>query len=85
MQVNTLKHSLPDRLISINDENLLERINQLIENADLEKTVVKVSKQQSKMLTDSEDDIKNGKLVSDEKLNEEEQRWLNGQYGLIQQ
>lgn len=85
MQVNTLTHSLPDRLISINDENLLERINQLIENADLEKTVVKVSKQQSKMLTDSEDDIKNGKLVSDEKLNEEEQRWLNGQYGLIQQ
>lgn len=78
MQIDTLKHSLPDWLISINDENLLERINRLIENAGLEKTVLKVSARQSKMLTDSEDEIQNGKLVSDEKLNEEEQRWLNG-------
>lgn len=78
MQIDTLKHNLFDRLISINDENLLERINRLIENTDLEKTVLKVSARQSKMLTDSEDDIQNGKLVSDEKLNEEKQRWLNG-------
>lgn len=37
MQVDILKHNLFDRLISINDKNILERINKLIENADLEK------------------------------------------------
>ncbi len=78
MQLHTLKNSLLDKLISIEDERLLEKVDLLIGEVDLEKKEFKVSKNQYEMLLKSESDIKEGKLVSDEALNDEEEKWLNG-------
>lgn len=76
MQVDNLKYRLLDKLISIQDINLLEKVNELIGNVDVNKPVFKVTPDQKNMLMKSEEDILNEDLISDEELNEEEDKWL---------
>ena len=77
MHGNNLKYDLLDKLISIDDEILLEKINDFIGSVDINKTVFKTTEDQKRMLSNSEGDIRNGNLISDEELNEEEDKWLN--------
>jgi hypothetical protein len=76
MQADNLKYSLLDKLISIHDDDLLKKIDDLIGNVDLEETPIKVSDAQRQMLTNSEQDILNNNLISDDDVNEEEEQWL---------
>ena len=78
MQANILKYQLLDKIISIQDIDLLEKVNELIGNVDLDKPIFQVTPAQRNMLMQSEEDILNGNLISDEELNEEEDKWLNG-------
>jgi len=78
MEVNHLKQSLLDKLISVDDENVLKQINALIGNVDIEKPVFKVSNRQKQLLEKSEGDIENGRLTTNEELNKDEEEWLNG-------
>jgi len=50
----------------------------LIGNVDIDKPVFKVSDAQRKMLLMSEEDIRKGNVISDDDLNAEEDKWLNG-------
>lgn len=77
MQVNDLKYNLIDKLISVRDLNILQKINDLIGNVDIDKPVFKVSDDQRQMLMKSEDICK-GNVISDDDLNAEEDKWLNG-------
>ena len=78
MQVNNLKYSLLDKLISIRDIKMLEKINDLIGSVDVNKPVFKITEGQKQMLISSEEDIRNGNLIDDADLNAEEDQWLNG-------
>ncbi|HEY8688064.1 MAG TPA: hypothetical protein VIM07_02435 [Chitinophagaceae bacterium] len=78
MEANNLRYSLLDKLISIRDHNVWQKINDLIGNIDIEKTEIKTTDAQKKMLMNSEDDIRNENIISDDELNEEENKWLNG-------
>jgi hypothetical protein len=78
MQVNDLKYNLIDKLISVRDLNILQKINDLIGNVDINKPVFKVSDAQRQMLMNSEEDIPKGNVISDDDLNAEEDKWLNG-------
>jgi len=78
MQVNNLRYSLLDKLISIKDISLLEKVNDLIGNVDVNKTIFKTADSQQQMLMKSEEDIRNGNILTDEALNDEEDQWLNG-------
>lgn len=78
MKSNNLKYELLDKLISIQDDSLLEKVNDLIGNVNINKSVFKTSIDQKKMLTKSEEDILNGDFITDEELNEDEEKWLNG-------
>ncbi|BAV05156.1 hypothetical protein SAMN05421788_1154 [Filimonas lacunae] len=78
MAVDPLTYNISDKVISIQDVALLEKINDLIGMVDLEKTTFNISPRQKEMLHGSMEDIKNGRLISDEELNREEQEWLNG-------
>ena len=77
MQVNELRYSLLDKLMSVRDLNVLQKINELIGNVDLNSPVFKVSDDQKQMLMKSEEDILNGNIISDDDLNAEEDQWLN--------
>ena len=78
MEVEKLKFSLLDKLISITDQHVLETVNKLIGNVDLENTMIKVNERQHNMLSSSDEDIIKGNIIGDDQLNEEEDRWLNG-------
>ncbi|MEO8960355.1 MAG: hypothetical protein ABI325_00640 [Ginsengibacter sp.] len=64
-------------MISIQDVDLLKKINTLIGNVDISNPVFKTTENQKSMLEKSEIDIENGNLITDEELNEEEDQWLN--------
>jgi len=76
MQANILKYQLLDKLISIQDIDLLEKVNELTGNVDLDKPIFEITPAQRNMLMQSEEDILNGNLITDEELNEEEDKWL---------
>ena len=78
MQVNDLKYSLLDKLISIRDIGLLEKIDNLIGDVDVNKSVFRTTDRQKQMLMESEQDIRKGNLISNDDLNVEEDQWLNG-------
>ncbi len=78
MEANNLKYNLLDKLISIRDSNVLQKINDLIGSIDLEETEIKVTDAQQQMLMNSEEDIRNGETIANEDLNQEENKWLNG-------
>jgi hypothetical protein len=77
MQVNDLKYNLLDKLISVRDISVLQKINDLIGNVDINTPIFKTTDGQRQMLAKSEEDIANGNTISDEELNEKEDRWLN--------
>ena len=78
MQVNDLKFNLLDKLISVRDISVLQKINDLIGGVDINSPVFKVTDAQRQMLMKSEEDIRNGNVISDDDLNAEEDLWLNG-------
>jgi hypothetical protein len=78
MEVDQLRNSLLDKIISVTDKNLLEKINEIIGDVDIEETEMKVSDAQRQILTSSEKDIEDGNVISDEELNDEEDKWLKG-------
>ena len=78
MQANNLKYTLLDKLISVQDITLLEKVNEIIGNVDINKSVFKITENQRSMLLKSEEDIENENFISDEELNQDEDKWLNG-------
>ncbi len=78
MEANNLRYRLLDKLISIRDNTIWQKINDLIGNIDIEKTEIKITDAQKQMLMNSEEDISKGNIISDEDVNAEENKWLNG-------
>jgi hypothetical protein len=78
MQADNLKYTLLDKLISIRDLALLQKVSDLLGNVDINKPTFKVTDGQKQMLMSSEEDIRRGNLTSDDELNAEEDLWLNG-------
>ena len=78
MQADNLKYTLLDKLISIRDISVLQKVSDLLGSVDINKPVFKVTDGQKQMLMKSEEDIRNGNLTSDDELNAEEDKWLNG-------
>lgn len=72
-----IRNNLIDKLLSINNRDIIVSLDKLLESTIREKDIYKVSKQQKMILAASETDIKNGDLISDEEVNREEDLWLN--------
>jgi hypothetical protein len=77
MQTNDLKYSLLDKLISVRDLSLLQQVNEIIGNVDVNSSVIKVTDAQRQMLKASEEDIMEGRIITNEDLDAEEDKWLN--------
>lgn len=78
MQADNLKYTLLDKVISIRDLSLLQKVSDLLGNVDINSPIFKVTDGQKQMLMNSEDDIRKGNLTTDDELNAEEDLWLNG-------
>ncbi|WP_202702952.1 hypothetical protein [Flavobacterium sp. UGB4466] len=71
-----LKLEIFDRLKNIEDITLLEKIRSLLKNTDISKTY-QLEQYGIDVLNESEEDIKYGRVTSQEDLDKEDLEWLS--------
>ena len=77
MNNNEIKYKVMDKLMSVEDNALLVKIDALIGDINVDEKDLIVSKAQLKMLRSSEVDLKNDQIITEEDLNLEEDKWLS--------
>ena len=77
MNNNEIKYKVMDKLMSVEDNALLIKIDVLIGDINVDEKDLIVSKAQLKMLRSSEADLKNDQIITEEDLNQEEDKWLS--------
>jgi hypothetical protein len=75
--VDKIRTGLIDKILSINDKDFLEALDNLISSSKSESEIVELSNEQKIMLEMSEDDIKRGKLISQDAMDKRNVEWLN--------
>ncbi|MCB9033340.1 MAG: hypothetical protein H6553_05850 [Chitinophagales bacterium] len=73
--VENLKNDLIDKILTINNKDFLEALNQLINTNTTE--IIELSDAQKAMLEMSEQDIINDELISQEAMDKRNLEWLN--------
>ncbi len=74
--VDTLRNDLIDKLLSISNKDYLQALNKLVENSSTEQDKVQLTEEQIVMLQLSDHDIKQGRLVSQQKADKDDLEWL---------
>lgn len=74
--VEQLRNDIIDKLLAISNQEYLYELKQLIEKSAVNTDIIQLSENQLKMLEMSEDDIQNGRVVSQEELEQMELEWL---------
>lgn len=77
MTIEKIRTELIDKIRLINDKDFLEALDKLISSSKSEPEIVALTKEQKIMLEMSENDIKEGKLISQDAMNKRNQEWLN--------
>jgi hypothetical protein len=75
--VDSLRSGLIEKILSTNNKVLLEALDQLISSDSPELEMSELTEEQKKMLEMSEEDIKNGKLISQKAMEKRNLEWLN--------
>ncbi len=73
--VDNLRNGLIEKILSIKNKAFLEALDTLISSSESE--TIALSKEQKAMLEMSEQDIKDGKLISQEAMDKRNLEWLN--------
>jgi predicted transcriptional regulator len=76
MSTLEIKLEIFDKLKNIEDVRLLEKIRSLIKNADTSQ-VYQFEQYELDMLRESEEDIKYGRVISQEDVDKEDLEWLS--------
>ena len=71
-----IRNRLIDLLMTINNSEYLIALEKIIESSSVQQSKVLLTEEQKIMLAMSDDDIKNGRVLDQESLNEEELKWL---------
>ncbi|MEZ5084411.1 MAG: hypothetical protein R2750_13340 [Bacteroidales bacterium] len=75
--VDKIRNGLIDKILSIKNKDFLEALDKLISSSSSESEVVELTNEQKIMLDISEQDIKSGKLISQEVMDKRNLEWLN--------
>lgn len=78
MATTEQRNNLIDKLYAIKSKELLSTVDKLIEVSVKEDFVYKITEQKRLSLQESENDIANNNLISDEELNKAEDESLKG-------
>ena len=73
--ISEMRNSLIDRILSIKDERFLAALRDLVDSAQAVDNVY-FTEEQKQMLRLSEDDVKYGRLKTQEDLDSEDSEWL---------
>lgn len=75
--VDKIRNELIDKILAIQNKDFLEALDKLVSSTVSQDQPVSLSKEQKLMLEMSEEDIKNGRLVSQEEMVKRNLEWLN--------
>jgi hypothetical protein len=77
-QVDIIRNGIIDKLLSISDEDYLMALLCLVDNSTVQNEKIKLTKEQKLMLEMSENDIQNGRIISQSDLDKNDLEWLKG-------
>ena len=75
--VDNIRNGLIEKILSIKNIDFLVALDKLISPSSSESDIVELNDEQKAMLEMSEEDIKNGELISQEAMNKRNLEWLN--------
>ena len=75
--VDNIRNRLIDKILAIKNKDFLEALDKLISLSASDSEIVELTDEQKIMLEMSEEDIKNGKLISQEAMDKRNLEWLN--------
>lgn len=75
--VEKIRSELIDKILSIKNKEILLALDSLITSNASNTDIVKLTDEQKEMLDMSEDDIANGRLISQEAMDKRNLEWLN--------
>ncbi len=78
MSTTEIKNKLIDKIRTTEDQHLLEEIYRLIEIESEDFEPMKLSSDQKQAIAQGQQDIKEGKFLSDKEANDEIDQWLKG-------
>lgn len=76
-QIDILRNNIIEKLLTISNKDYLNALYKLVENSKPDNEIVHLSDEQKILLELSEDDIRNGRLISQDQLDKDDQKWLN--------
>ncbi|MBK9212423.1 MAG: hypothetical protein IPO14_05550 [Saprospiraceae bacterium] len=74
--IDITRNKIIDKLLVISNERYLDAILQIVDNSSSIVEKVKLHPAQIELLRMSEDDYKNGRVISQEQLDKEDKEWL---------
>ncbi|MCB0538364.1 MAG: hypothetical protein KDE33_12655 [Bacteroidetes bacterium] len=75
--VDSIRNGLIEKILSIKNKDFLLALDKLISSSSSESEIIELNDEQKTMLEMSEQDIKNGKLISQEAMDKRNLEWLN--------
>ena len=75
--IDKIRNGLIDKILTIKNKEVLEAIDNLISSSTSESEITGLTNEQRIMLEMSEEDIKNGKLISQDAMKKRNLEWLN--------
>ena len=76
--VDKIRTGLIDKILAIRNKEFLEALDTLVSTSPMDSEIQELTGEQKEMLEMSEDDIKNGRLISQEAMDKRNLEWLNG-------
>ena len=86
MTIDNIRNGIIDKLLTISNKEYLSALYQIVETSSIDNDKVKLTEEQILMLKLSDEDIDNGKLISQSQLDKDDLKWLKGrEFGQKQQ
>jgi hypothetical protein len=78
-QADIIRNGIIDKLLAISDKEYLLALSRLVESSSVNNEKIKFTPEQLLMLQMSENDIVNGRVLTQEELDKSDLKWLNEQ------
>lgn len=75
--VDNIRNGLIDKILTIKNKDFLQALDKIITSSISSSEFVELTNEQKIMLEMSEDDIKEGKLISQDAMNKRNLEWMN--------
>ncbi len=75
--VDNIRNGLIEKILSIKNKDFLEALDKLVSSSSSESEIIELTNEQKTMLEMSEQDITDGKLISQEAMDKRNLEWLN--------